>query len=284
MEDDSVQRSRSRGREAISSTGRGGVGNIRSISKDALKGAHGVEHEDDTSNTRGREFNVSSKVVSSGRGGAGNIHSQSATTTTRSPSAGPNAGEKEFIRQHVADGESAPHSSGRGGAGNITASRSRSRGPGSVPTLPPLHSSGRGGAGNITRDGLDQSKLVKAEAAEMQRLSHLSEERQLHSTGRGGRANITDLPEPHEEREAHHSEASAHIHSTGRGGAGNIHKNHLSGADEDNGERGRDTHVGKGVLQHVWEKVRAASTSRTRGDAQARAVHSTNPTASGHTG
>jgi len=280
--DDSAQRSRSRGREAISSTGRGGVGNIRSISKDALKGAHGVEFEDDTSDTRGREFNVSSKVKSSGRGGVGNIHSQSATA--RSPSAGPNAGEREIIRQHITDNESAPHSSGRGGVGNITGSRSQSRGPGSVPTLHPLHSSGRGGAGNMTREGVDQSKLVKAEEAEMQKHSHQPEERYLHSTGRGGRANITDLPEPNEERgEAHHSEAAAQIHSTGRGGAGNIHKNHPSGAEEDHGERGRDTLIGKGVLQHVWEKVRTASSSRTRGDAQARPVHSTNFAASGQT-
>jgi hypothetical protein len=56
-------RSQSRGREAVASTGRGGVGNIRSVSRDALKGVPSAEvHEDDVSNTRGRELNVSPKV------------------------------------------------------------------------------------------------------------------------------------------------------------------------------------------------------------------------------
>lgn len=59
--EETITRSQSRGRDVTASTGRGGVGNIRSLSRDALKGVHG-EHEDDASDTRGREVNVSSKV------------------------------------------------------------------------------------------------------------------------------------------------------------------------------------------------------------------------------
>lgn len=43
--------------------------------------------------------------MSSGRGGVGNIRSASAT---RSPSTGPNPGEKEIIRQHISEAENIP--------------------------------------------------------------------------------------------------------------------------------------------------------------------------------
>jgi len=273
---DNTLRSQSRGREAIASTGRGGVGNIRSVSRDALKGVHG-EHEDDASNTRGREFNVSPKVKSSGRGGVGNIRSSS---TTRSPSAGPNLGEKEIIKQHIAESEGVPHSSGRGGSGNITGSRSRSRGPAGAGTtvLPPLHSSGRGGAGNITREGFDQNKLAKVEAAEMLKHAPTIDEAHMHSTGRGGLANITNLPEPLDAKDAPHLESASpgpHVHSSGRGGAGNIHAHRTAGADGDEHERGREPQGTKNVLAQVWDKVRAASSSRSRTDAHAQAVATT---------
>jgi len=270
---DNALRSQSRGREAIASTGRGGAGNIRSVSKDALKGVHG-EHEDDASNTRGREFNVSPKVKSSGRGGAANIRSSSAT---RSPSAGPNLGEKEIIRQHIADSESVPHSSGRGGSGNIT-SRSRSRGPAGAGTtvLPPLHSSGRGGAGNITREGSDQNKLAKVEAAEMLKHAQANDEPYMHSTGRGGLANITNLPEPLDAKDVPHLDSASpgpHVHSSGRGGVGNIHAHRAP----DDHERGREPQGTKNVLAQVWEKVRGASSSRSRADAHTQAVATAGP-------
>lgn len=66
------------------------------------------------------------------------------------------------------------------------------------------------------------------------------------------------------------------MHSSGRGGAGNIHLNHPGGEEEGDRERGREVQGSKNVLQHVWEKVRAASSSRTRTDAHAQAVDTTN--------
>jgi len=133
----------------------------------------------------------------------------------------------------------------------------------------------------MTREGFDQSKLAKVEAAEMLKHAPQIEEHHLHSTGRGGRANITELPEPLDAKEAHHSEAGAHMHSSGRGGAGNIRPNHPPTAADDDGERGREPHGSKNVLHQVWDKVRAASSSRTRTDAHAQAVATTHSLVSG---
>ena len=54
---------------------------------------------------------------------------------------------------------------------------------------------------------------------------------------------------------------------------GNIHLHqHAQGGEEDHGERGREIHGSKNVLLNVWEKVRAASNSRTRTEGNAQPV------------
>jgi hypothetical protein len=198
-------RSHSRGRDALLSTGRGGIGNIRqsSLSRDT-----GPSPEDYSPN-RGRETVA---IYSTGRGGAGNLRSPS-----RDPNRGPDPVEREVLDNYVTSHDNVPLSSGRGGLGNInrsrsrdpTADRSRSRDPARIST-------GRGGVGNIRpgEDGYDANI-----ADEVERKKHETGGHELHSTGRGGFANITEQDEPALERPSFSTSA---IGSTGRGGAGNI--------------------------------------------------------------
>jgi len=178
---ESVDRSQSRGRPSYASSGRGGAGNIRSVSRNpdasATLSPTAEAVEDDASNPRGREVGVSAKAMSSGRGGVGNIRppnanssspvthvpagaarsvSRSASRPAGGAGVGPDAYEKEVLAKRMAEAQSEVRSSGRGGAGNMVASRSRSRGPdisqspGPARRVPPaaIHS-GRGGAGNV---------------------------------------------------------------------------------------------------------------------------------------
>jgi len=206
---DNSERSVSRGRETLQSTGRGGYGNIRpsSASRDRV-----TDGPDDFSATRGREPGIrAGQVYSTGRGGAGNIsHEVHPSPTRRDPA------EEALLHAHAEAEKTAVHSSGRGGLGNISRSRSRSRQPTSPLSSPPVHSTGRGGAGNI-RPGDPHGEDILEEDLERKLISH---HEGLHSTGRGGAANMTSTPEPAVEHPAHHA---GEFESTGRGGAGNIH-------------------------------------------------------------
>lgn len=196
------ERSQSRGREALQSTGRGGFGNIRQASLSRERGP------DDFSVTRGREpVAHPNSIYSTGRGGAGNLRSPS-----RDASRGPDRHEKQVIENYIASQQDGPISTGRGGLGNIN--RSRSRDPSSVRV-----STGRGGAGNIHSD--DAGYAVNA-SDEVERHKHDVHSEGLHSTGRGGFANITEKEEPAVERP---SFSAGELRSTGRGGAGNITRN-----------------------------------------------------------
>ncbi|KAG6330674.1 hypothetical protein ID866_8417 [Astraeus odoratus] len=219
----SENRSLSRGREVVHSTGRGGIGNIkRSQSREPRQ----FDGPDDFSPTRGREPTLHpDRVYSTGRGGAGNIRSPS-REGARLPGDGParavygdviaeSAYEQRIVREHAA--AEGVFSSGRGGAGNITRSRSRSRGPAVA-----LHSTGRGGVGNIQHgDGRSSGDVIR-DQEERRRHPHLEG---IHSTGRGGRANLTGVHGPDIEHVHHHL---GEYESSGRGGAGNIRS--LSGS------------------------------------------------------
>ncbi|KAJ7100914.1 hypothetical protein B0H15DRAFT_1018187 [Mycena belliarum] len=214
-----TDRSTSRGRDALTSSGRGGAGNIRvSSSQDRP-----LSGPDDFSDTRGREPAVAplaqTQIGSTGRGGAGNF---------RSPSRGHSidvdartAEERARIKAAEARMQEGVFSTGRGGAGNMSTSRSRSRGPDAA--LSPVHegaaqvhSSGRGGAGNIApgpppayergRPGVDG----------------------IHSTGRGGLANLTASPPPPPDAPVPHHAGAGGWESTGRGGAGNMSRERQS--------------------------------------------------------
>ncbi|TFK72344.1 hypothetical protein BDN72DRAFT_334360 [Pluteus cervinus] len=205
----SADRSASRGRE-FTSSGRGGLGNIRqaSLSRDGRPDFNPEERNV----SRGREAvpsDNSERVYSTGRGGAGNLRSPSRDITKPDPV------QEEVIEQYKTANKDAAHSTGRGGIGNIT--RSRSRGPAVSVSPGPVHSTGRGGAGNILPgDGHDSEALDEAE-----RKKHVHAHAEgIHSTGRGGAANLTATPGPAVEHHphGHHNDFT----STGRGGAGNI--------------------------------------------------------------
>ncbi|KAJ6527856.1 hypothetical protein DFH09DRAFT_1371332 [Mycena vulgaris] len=241
------ERSASRGREALTSSGRGGMGNIRlSSSQDRP-----LSGPDDFSNTQGREPAVAiAELRSTGRGGAGNF---------RSPSRDPvddrdvrSAGERDIIRAHEEREREALHSSGRGGLGNL--SRSRSRGAGSpLASLSPtrtgqgeVHSSGRGGAGNIAPGPPPAYERGRTGAVDG-----------VHSTGRGGIANLTAAPIPAPDAPVHHA---GEYESTGRGGAGNMSRSReRSGSREARGgskERGASKdHGEKGGIAGLWSRM-----------------------------
>jgi len=171
------------------STGRGGVGNIRSPSRDKPDSNSSSPH----------------------------------------PLAEPTITEEEVIRAHIAASQDTPFSSGRGGAGNIqkAGSRSRSRGPAvasprgpsiAAPPLAHVRSTGRGGAGNII-PGADGYSAELNDEEERRNLSGRAGENVPHSVGRGGAANITTAQGPGVEHPVH---AHGEYESTGRGGAGNI--------------------------------------------------------------
>ncbi|KAJ2911498.1 hypothetical protein MD484_g8914, partial [Candolleomyces efflorescens] len=198
-------RSQSRGREPLQSTGRGGFGNIRQASVSRDRPTSGP---DDFSVTRGREPVANPDAIySTGRGGAGNLRSPSRDATRA-----PDAHEKEVLESYAAHQGEGPVSTGRGGLGNINRSRSRDHSRTRTVTT------GRGGAGNI-RDG-DGYDANVADELERKKEHHLSAG--PHSTGRGGFANITEQEEPDVERPSISSTQHA---STGRGGAGNIVRN-----------------------------------------------------------
>ncbi|KAH6873492.1 hypothetical protein BKA70DRAFT_282827 [Coprinopsis sp. MPI-PUGE-AT-0042] len=202
----SEDRSRSRGRDLLQSTGRGGFGNIRQSSESRDRPADGP---DDFSATRGREPLANPTIMySTGRGGAGNLRSPS-----RDASRGPDAREREVIKEYNQTHGDGPVSVGRGGLGNMSRSRSRDPAGGNRGV-----STGRGGAGNIHahEGGYNVNALDEAE-----RKKHEVPAEGFHSTGRGGFANITESHEPDVERPAVHHNAA--YHSSGRGGAGNIH-------------------------------------------------------------
>ncbi|KAF9517985.1 hypothetical protein BS47DRAFT_423037 [Hydnum rufescens UP504] len=111
----SVERSQSRGREPLTSIGRGGAGNIRR--SDSLS-------REPVGDERGRELSPAhpDRVTHSGRGGAGNVRSRS-----RDPAA--LAKELEHDREVLEARGRDPHvSTGRGGLGNIRTSGSQDRG------------------------------------------------------------------------------------------------------------------------------------------------------------
>jgi len=142
-----AERSISRGREAFTSTGRGGIGNIRhaSLSRDERP----ESGPDDFSTTRGRERIANpTQVFSTGRGGAGNLRSPSRDPSTPAEVV---AVENEVIREYIATHEHAVYSSGRGGIGNIHRSRSRDATSTLDRSRSPAHirSSSRGRVGNI---------------------------------------------------------------------------------------------------------------------------------------
>ncbi|KAF9054961.1 hypothetical protein BDZ89DRAFT_1124768 [Hymenopellis radicata] len=231
-----MERSVSRGREGMQSSGRGGLGNIRPTSLSRTR----EDGPDDFSSTRGREPipDVEPQhVYSTGRGGAGNIRSPSRDVKE---SAGPDAREREIVREYDRRESTEVHSSGRGGLGNI--SRSHSRG-GLNPTPPRLHSVGRGGAGNIKEgDGINASLLEESE-----RRARALHDNPVHSTGRGGLANMAQSPSPPIEHPSHqHSEFESH----GRGGAGNMRDRSQSRGPEQR-TPSREKHGLSGLLHKV---------------------------------
>ncbi|CAK5274061.1 unnamed protein product [Mycena citricolor] len=238
-----TDRSTSRGREFVTSSGRGGLGNMRPPSNSRDRPTTGP---DDFSDTRGREPPVSiSEIRSTGRGGAGNFRSPSREPTDNQDVRVP--AERELMRAHSQLEQTVVHSTGRGGAGNM--SRSRSRGPDSTlapstthtVALPPVvHSSGRGGAGNITPG--------PAPAFERGRTPGAAEG--IHSTGRGGLANLTASPSPAPDTIVHHPGV---YESSGRGGAGNIRDRSSSASRERSASKDRVAAAAeKGGIAGLW--------------------------------
>lgn len=216
-------RSVSRGRDVYQSSGRGGIGNIRSTS--VSRERRPEDGPDDFSHSRGREpgpgFTQMGKNFSTGRGGAGNIRSPSrdAPQSPLTPELRERAlaEEERIIKAHAAAELDAPHSTGRGGAGNIIP-RSRSRGRAST-QFPLVHSTGRGGAGNIVAGEFNALQIEIEDEDERLRYARADG---IHSTGRGGLANLTTIREPGIEK---HEPSLGDHESTGRGGAGNIIEN-----------------------------------------------------------
>ncbi|KAI0298403.1 hypothetical protein B0F90DRAFT_717163 [Multifurca ochricompacta] len=258
------ERSLSRGRGLQQSTGRGGVGNIRSPSIDRSSTG-----PDDYSDTRGRDPIPSrdlNEVISTGRGGAGNIRSPSRDASypkngsvDLSPVRSENRGrgyDQDVISAIDSAYDTGVHSSGRGGLGNITRqdSRSRSR------SREPIHSSGRGGSGNMHLGELTEKDILEVD--ETERANHHLPPG-LHSIGRGGLANLTlgELPSaegavrPHGANHPHATHAHE-FESTGRGGAGNISSSRSPSRDpqrKDHGLTGflhRVGHIGAHKDEH----------------------------------
>lgn len=212
-----ADRSRSRGRvdEPVYSSGRGGAGNIRPISREP--NATRVKGPDDFSPSRGREVPaIGNTLTHSGRGGAGNVRSPS-RDAEGNVKAAREVNEYVAAHQHT----DAPYSSGRGGAGNINRSRSRSKEPRISSST--QHTYGHGGAGNVAPGvAHGEGYLASVEENEARQYQQTGG---IHSTGRGGAGNLTSANAPSRAAEA--AEAGAHHHaggaaSSGRGGAGNI--------------------------------------------------------------
>ncbi|EPQ50379.1 hypothetical protein GLOTRDRAFT_141499 [Gloeophyllum trabeum ATCC 11539] len=261
---DEQRRSVSRGRD-FTSSGRGGIGNIRrqSASRDPDRNPDLPE----VPLPRGREpvpYAATTRTsVSVGRGGAGNIRSPS---RDRDPASVAEY-EQDVIRRRMEERQAAAISSGRGGAGNISPaprspshSRSRSRA---------RHSTGRGGAGNIRPgDGVGAEVIDEEERREHEYAYDHAEH--LHSTGRGGLANMTAAHPPPEQPPLHVHENE--FESTGRGGRGNIRarsqsRDARSRSRDALPEREREKHGG---LQEFWNKVTHAQGSPERGGERGR--------------
>ncbi|KAK7051889.1 hypothetical protein R3P38DRAFT_2857603 [Favolaschia claudopus] len=207
-----TDRSNSRSRDPVTSSGRGGMGNIRPASDSRERPVGGP---DDFSDTRGREPAVAiSEVRSTGRGGAGNFRSPSRDVADDRDVRG--LGEREVIRAHEEQDREGVYSTGRGGMGNMSRSRSRggeqlvSPSPSRTNSTGPVHSSGRGGAGNIAPGPAPPYERGRTVTADLEG---------VHSTGRGGIANLTSSHAPPPEQIAHHP---GEYESSGRGGAGNM--------------------------------------------------------------
>ncbi|KAF8186524.1 hypothetical protein K438DRAFT_1677805 [Mycena galopus ATCC 62051] len=232
-----ADRSTSHSRDAVTSSGRGGIGNMRPTSTSRDRPAGGP---DDFSNTRGREPAVAiSEVRSTGRGGAGNFRSPSRDVAENRDVR--NASEREVIRAHEEHDREALHSTGRGGMGNMSRERSPGDGrqvasPSPSRTNPQVHSSGRGGAGNIApgpAPAYERGRTVVAEG--------------IHSTGRGGLANLTAAPAPPPEQVVHHPGT---YESSGRGGVGN-----MSRSRERTGSQERSASKDRGGIAGLWNRM-----------------------------
>jgi len=122
------------------STGRGGIGNIKSSPNAS------VSRERNDTRSVSRDPPPGKRHTSSGRGGRGNIHANSDYTQR----------ELERLDEDErgaagADEASKLHSTGRGGAGNLTSLEPAEKySTDEVPTVEGLHSHGKGGYGNIT--------------------------------------------------------------------------------------------------------------------------------------
>ncbi|KAJ6574567.1 hypothetical protein B0H19DRAFT_1124819 [Mycena capillaripes] len=233
-----ADRSTSRGREALTSSGRGGLGNMRPSSNSQDRP---VDGPDDFSSTRGREPAVAiSELRSTGRGGAGNF---------RSPSRDPvddrdvrTGSERDMIRAHESREREAVHSTGRGGAGNMSGSRERSQlgspSPSRNSPQGQVHSSGRGGAGNIAPGPAPVPERGRSAVVEIDG---------IHSTGRGGIANLTASPAPPPEQLVHHPGT---YESSGRGGIGN-----MSRSRERTGSKERSASKDRGGIAGLWNRM-----------------------------
>ncbi|KAL7410358.1 hypothetical protein BDY24DRAFT_418089 [Mrakia frigida] len=222
-------RSRSRGREPMVSTGRGGAGNLRSLSQTGLR-----DSSNETSVERGRHVEVrpTNTPTHSGRGGSGNVRSPSRDPADRARTIEEDALEAQLVRERRAADAGRIRSSGRGGQGNFvggeslerSVSRERERAKGASVK------NGRGGAGNwgVAEEGRDDLRTLEEEDDRVRH--HYAESRagfpqsygkggagNIHSPGLGsGAASNHTLVEPPRGVSFEHK-------VSGRGGAGNFH-------------------------------------------------------------
>ncbi|KAF7369366.1 hypothetical protein MVEN_00265200 [Mycena venus] len=215
-----AERSTSRSRDAVASSGRGGLGNIRPASTPQDRSVGGP---DDFSSTRGREPAVAiSEVRSTGRGGAGNFRSPSRDPVGDRDVRG--ATEREVIRAHEERDREAPLAS-------PSPTRTNSQGQ--------VHSSGRGGAGNIAPGPAPPYERGRSAAVDG-----------IHSTGRGGIANLTSSPAPPPEQVVHHAGA---YESSGRGGAGNFSRSRERTASQERERSGSKDRAGG--IAGLWNRM-----------------------------
>jgi hypothetical protein len=188
--------------EDVISTGRGGAGNIRSPSRDAIRGETvSVESSPSRAEQRGRGYDRDmisaidvahdTGVHSTGRGGIGNITRPDSKSRSRS---------RDLL-----------HSTGRGGAGNLYGGEPIERGILEVEESerashqhpPGVHSTGRGGLANLTPGALPPYIEVPVNGANHPHATHKHE---LESTGRGGAGNIADRSRSREPRDPNNKE------------------------------------------------------------------------------
>ncbi|KAJ7220854.1 hypothetical protein GGX14DRAFT_432275 [Mycena pura] len=217
-----------RGREPMTSSGRGGLGNMRAPSTSRDRPTDGP---DDFSSTRGREPPVAiSQMRSTGRGGSGNFRSPSRDPVDDRDARG--ADERALIRAHEEREKEMMHSTGRGGVGNMSSSHSRERGAPYASPPPQVHSSGRGGAGNFVPGPPPPYERGRSGPIDG-----------VHSTGRGGLANLTDAPAPPLDVPVHQR---AKYESSGRGGVGNMSHSR---------ERSRSASKDRTGIAGLWNRI-----------------------------